>query len=288
MIDFLRVKLHCAGLILKDKDRSGAIGVFDLLRGYVKIVLVYIFWVRLFGSRPVKERILGLTFNFFSYVVFINLFEEIFIYKTYFFRSASKKPVIIDCGSNIGMSVLYFKKLYPGARITAFEADWDSFGLLERNIRDNNLGDVKTINRALYGVKGRAMKFYVNRSDRGNPVNGLIKRREEFSFSGKYEIRTETLSGYISGRVDFLKMDIEGAEYQVLAELSKKRKLRHINESVIEYHHHIDPETDKLGDILNMFENAGFGYQISTWTRPPFLKKRFQDLNIYFYSKSRN
>jgi hypothetical protein len=101
-------------------------------------------------------------------------------------------------------------------------------------------------------------------------------------------VLTDTLSGYMAGKIDFLKMDIEGAEHQVLNEISGKDKLKFIDKCVLEYHHHIDPDEDRLGVILSMFENAGFGYQLSTWTKPPFLEQKFQDINIYFYSKAHN
>src|SRR5262245_6977657 len=54
---------------------------------------------------------------------FVYMFEEIFAKASYSFHSDTDRPLIFDCGSNIGMSVLFFKKLYPTARITAFEPD---------------------------------------------------------------------------------------------------------------------------------------------------------------------
>ena len=54
---------------------------------------------------------------------FIWQFKEIFVDEIYKFDSKDEEPVIYDCGANIGMSCLYFKILYPKARITAFEGD---------------------------------------------------------------------------------------------------------------------------------------------------------------------
>jgi tRNA1(Val) A37 N6-methylase TrmN6 len=41
----------------------------------------------------------------------------------YNFKPSKEKPTIIDCGSNIGTSLLYFSKHYLAAKIIGFEAD---------------------------------------------------------------------------------------------------------------------------------------------------------------------
>src|SRR5262245_12859403 len=70
------------------------------------------------------------------------MIDEIFVSSLYRFQATSATPVILDCGSNIGVSVLFFKSLHPGARITAFEPSPTSFPLLERNVRENGLSGV--------------------------------------------------------------------------------------------------------------------------------------------------
>ena len=72
----------------------------------------------------------GKPVRLFDYDVLINpgptpadLYEDIFINRVYEFEASRPDPRIIDCGSNIGMSVLYFKHVYPEARIVGFEPD---------------------------------------------------------------------------------------------------------------------------------------------------------------------
>jgi len=64
---------------------------------------------------------LGLTISFLNIREFLEIFKDIFILKEYDFVSREENPKIIDCGSHVGLSVLFFKKKYPGARITAIE-----------------------------------------------------------------------------------------------------------------------------------------------------------------------
>lgn len=58
---------------------------------------------------------------------FIN---EIFTSNEYYFKPSCKQAFIIDCGAHIGMSVLYFKKMFPDSKIMAFEANPHNFELL--------------------------------------------------------------------------------------------------------------------------------------------------------------
>src|SRR5688500_18350648 len=65
--------------------------------------------MRLFQKRHRKGvlRLFHYTFEYFDFVTAVSLFEEIFVNRDYFFITDTKSPLIIDCGSNIGMSVLF-------------------------------------------------------------------------------------------------------------------------------------------------------------------------------------
>ena len=78
--------------------------------------------------------LLGYKISYLGEPQFRYLFNEIFMQAPYFFKSSNDPPLIFDCGSNIGMSVLFFKKLYPNARIVAFETDPFTFEILRRNV----------------------------------------------------------------------------------------------------------------------------------------------------------
>src|SRR4051812_5110722 len=83
-----------------------------------------------------------------QYVDLMSVFMEykdIFGQEIYGFEASGPQPRVIDGGGYIGMSVLYFKLRYPGARVTCFEPDAEIFRLLERNIHDNELEDVELV-----------------------------------------------------------------------------------------------------------------------------------------------
>lgn len=209
------------------------------------------------------------------------LFEEIFVGAPYFFHSATDQPVIIDCGSNIGMSVLFFKKLYPAARVAAFEPDPATFELLKKNVTQNGLEHVE-LHRCALGERDETADFYRSR-EAGGLMMSLMKERMD---GVKLSVPVRRLSQFIDAEIDLLKLDVEGAEDQVLGDLAASGKLARIRQIHLEYHHHIVAGMDRLGAILALLEQGGFGYQLlakcEKWATPG----AFQDVAIYAYRKN--
>ena len=239
-------------------------------------------FVRLFRMRPTGETILGFRMNFFDYRVFTSLFKQMFITREYYFRSKADDPFIIDCGSNIGMSVLFFKWLYPESTIVAFEPDRATFNLLEKNVRGNNLKNVEIFNKAVSDSDG-TIEFYSNPDNPGALTMSIYSTWNPEKIA--YNVDTVKLSRYITKTVDFLKMDIEGSEDAVIEELAQQDKLRLIREMVMEYHHHMNHGEDRLAKMLTILEKNGFGYQIHSVLKMPFQKEQYQNLMIYAYQK---
>ena len=265
------------GLILRNEPPQSKKG---LLLTYLKLRLKYLLSLKLLKFS--NEKIFGFKVRFFDYPSFILLFEEIFIKKDYYLNTKASSPVIIDCGSNIGMALLFFKKLYPGSKIIAFEPDKKTFEILKENVETNKLKYVEVVNKAVYNSEG-TIDFYYDPDHPGSLWMSVEKERLPKACG---QVDSVLLSNYVRGRVDFLKMDIEGAEYLVIEELSHRNKLKLIKEMVIEYHHHIKPADDNFSKILKILEENGFGYQISTFSIPqPLNKKKFQDISIYAYKK---
>ena len=73
-------------------------------------------------------------FLFSCNISFLHSLEEIFEEEVYRFQTENKTPLIIDCGANIGLSVLYFRRLFPNAKIIAFEPDEGIFKILQKNM----------------------------------------------------------------------------------------------------------------------------------------------------------
>jgi methylase of polypeptide subunit release factors len=76
--------------------------------------------------------------------------KEIFADEFYYFETPHPQPVILDCGANVGMSILYFKKLYPNAKITAFEASPEIASILHKNLSNNRISDIHVVDKAVW------------------------------------------------------------------------------------------------------------------------------------------
>jgi FkbM family methyltransferase len=85
----------------------------------------------------------------------------------YDFKADNKQPVIYDCGANIGVSALYYKILYPGSIIKAFEADSNIAGILKSNLTVNNIQGVDVINKAAW-INNDGVTFNVDNADGGS------------------------------------------------------------------------------------------------------------------------
>ncbi len=151
--------------------------------------------------------------------------DDIFAKNTYFFKSDSASPRIIDCGGHIGLAVLYFKSIYPTSKIITFEPNPEIFSLLKRNIVQNGLRGVEAVNAALSHENNRYGALYVGEDfihawdSTGTIKSDLWPNMDQYR---RISVQTARLSSYINGKVDFLKLDIEGAEYEVLKESRAK------------------------------------------------------------------
>jgi len=169
------------------------------------------------------------------------------------------------------MSILYFKHVYPDARIIGFEPDPAIFPYLKENISRNGLKDVQLIQAALAANEG-TLTFY---SD-GKYGSCLAEHLPTDIPEGwtKYEVPCVRLRDYLTEPVDFLKMNIEGAEWEMLA--ASEDRLRLVREMVIEYHH-LPGLQRTLHKILELLHCQGFEYLINDFdsetnsgVRPPF------------------
>lgn len=226
---------------------------------------------------PASERVLGWDIAFSHYATLAYLFRDVFVAAPYRVPAASASPVVVDCGANIGLSVLYFRRRFPQARIVAFEPDPDAFALLRRNLDRNGAQDVELHQVAVGGSDGTVSFFY----DPAKPAGAHAGAVGRSTLSASRDVAARRLSALMPERVDILKLDVEGLEADVILELRDSGALDRVTSLVVEYHLGLDGRA-ALGGTLTLLEQAGFGYHLATAEDHPVLPPgSFQDVLLY-------
>lgn len=152
-----------------------------------------------------------------------------------FFTPADEFPLIIDCGANIGVSILEWKYRWPTCRIICFEPDPYAFALLQKNVIKNDLPGVQCFCTAISDQSGEGELFGQighGADSRGNSLRPEWGDREDSDLS---VVRCERLGPYLSEeKVSFLKLDIEGMEEAVLRDIFPL--LKNVDSAYIEVH----------------------------------------------------
>jgi FkbM family methyltransferase len=197
-------------------------------------------------------NLLGGNFEVADANSFLAQYKAIFKQQLYRFDTRKDAPLIIDGGANVGASVLYFKRSYPGSRIIAFEPDPDIFQILAKNCAAFELKNVELIPKALWTHEG-TVKF-----DRDGAEAGRIVQDTKSLHA--VEISACRLGGYLEQEIDLLKLDLEGAELEVL--LDCVDKLSNVDKIIVEYHSFKD-QPQKLHILTQTLHDAGFRLHIS-------------------------
>lgn len=212
----------------------------------------------------------------------LHTYRDIFVNEIYLFKAKQADPVILDCGSNIGLSVLYFKTIYPNALVWAFEPDKSNFELLEKNIQQNQLKMVNAASKAVWIQDG-----FISFSGKGSEASRIDANNED---GGAHQVPCIRLKTFMQdfATIDFLKMDIEGGEYAVLKDIAEE--LHRVQHFFLEYHGKTT-ETNQLKELLEIINRQGFQVYIRNAAdklKHPFIEKstgtQFDvQLNIFCY-----
>jgi FkbM family methyltransferase len=167
------------------------------------------------------------------------VFGNVFMDEEYSFGLPSSANVIVDVGANIGLTPIYYAKIFPNARIFAIEAERSNFELMLKNVQ--TYSNITPIHAALWGSEG-----YISIAD---PLPGAFGSWGFTVSSKPGDVRAITISSLIRDfgidHIDLLKIDIEGAEKEVFEACDWQDRLDSI---VIELH---DRYTPGCSEVVN-------------------------------------
>ena len=161
-----------------------------------------------------------------------HIFNQIFIREEVNFGSDIDPKIIIDCGANIGLSTLYFRRQFPDSLIISIEPELSNFNMLLKNA--SNYNKINCIHAAVWKENSN-----VSIIDNGEGTASFITR--ELESAGNIIEQTPALtiraimSQFNISFVDLIKMDIEGSEYE-LFDYKPEEWTERINMLAVELH----------------------------------------------------
>ncbi|MGZ3420122.1 MAG: FkbM family methyltransferase [Polyangiales bacterium] len=157
-------------------------------------------------------------------------FEQVFLERDYQVEFGFTPQIIVDGGANVGYATIYFANRYPNARIFAVEPDLSNFEILKKNVAPYK--NVTPIRAALWS---RKTNLRISNPD----DHKWAIRVEECDGAADDTIPALTIDDLIElggeGRIDLLKLDVEGAEREVFG-ANYETWLRKVRAIVIELH----------------------------------------------------
>ncbi|MDE6844906.1 MAG: FkbM family methyltransferase [Lachnospiraceae bacterium] len=153
-------------------------------------------------------------------------------------RLSTKSPIIIDAGANIGLFSRLILRNYPDARIYAVEPESYNFKILKSNTRQY------PVNCVWGGVWSHDCKLKVVSGDIGE-WGFIVSEVEESDEAIKAISFDSIIKKYSLERIDLLKIDVEGSEYEIFNS-ENLDWLKICKAVVIETHDHIVKGTDEM------------------------------------------
>jgi FkbM family methyltransferase len=157
--------------------------------------------------------------------------------------------------------------LFPASTIVALEPDPAIFPFLKENVRRNGLEGVELVHAAVADCAGTLTFFSDAKYGSRLVVNDDSAPSEGWE---RFEVPSVRLDSLLDEPVDFMKVNIEGAETAALEAAGDA--LRKVNEMIIEYHH-LPGLPRTLHRLLAILDEGGFEYLVHDYyseRRGPF------------------
>ena len=223
-------------------------------------------------------------------IFFLNFFD--FLHKkkiiNFFHRNKINLKRIIDVGAHHGETINLFLKYFNPEKIYSFEASPQNYIILKKNYSklDQNLKKIIQIENIALGKNNRTQSFNQTHESSSSTFNKINIKSNYFSrkklflglgqdmdFFKKIELKIISLDSYFSeynlDKIDLLKIDTEGFEYEVLQGFQKNMK----KVNYILFEHHYDDmikKNYKFKDIIRLLKHNNF--KLIYKTKMPFRK----------------
>lgn len=235
-------------MLRKIKYYLQIIPLIKYVQNWYDIILIYFFSNRQF----VLNLRDGTNFKISHYLDALTV-KEIFVENDYHINLKNPKT-IIDIGANIGAFSILQSKKYPGAKIFSFEPSKKTFTLIKYNTKINNCSNINLYNFGIW--KKRIKTFFYS-----NKASGLSSLFKKAGREGAHRetVKMDTLAKvFLKNKIkscDLVKMDCEGAEYEIILNLPPWL-LAKVKNFAIEYHDSLTEHTHI--ELVEFLTKTGF------------------------------
>ena len=160
----------------------------------------------------------GISLEFDDKIASEHLFDEIFLGNCYYVSQIKEMKIVVDIGANIGFFTHYAIMNSPNTKVYSVEPDPRNFKILTRNIRMNNLENrINAFNNVLFSGKQRELSFFQSLHNPGwSSVYKAAGAKDGLEISVTSISMSKFLHDNGLNNVDFLKIDAEGSEYDII------------------------------------------------------------------------
>jgi len=166
---------------------------------------------------------------------------------------------VIDVGAGVGDFAIFAATRHPTNVVYAFEPFPESFRLLQENLRRNGVENVYPFDQAIAAQTGRV---YLDISS-NEPLQFGTARPSDHHIEVTSLSLADALARTATRYCDLLKMDCEGAEYDILFQ-APDAVFPRIARLVMEYHEGVTPYSHR--DLVSFLQAQGF--QVRTYPNP--------------------
>ncbi|EKD94214.1 MAG: SAM-dependent methyltransferase [uncultured bacterium] len=190
-----------------------------------------------------------------------GIFNEIFYYKFYNPKNFEiyNNDTIVDVGAHIGLFGLYATSCAKNVKVYCFEPSIINYQLLNKNIMNNNLQLIKTFNLAVNN-SNKKEKLYL---DNSNDSHGFYSKSIDNQFTTVNCISLEKIiENNKIKKINLLKMDCEGCEYNILYNLPNK--IFEIIEKIV-FEVHIKKSNHDPDNLIKFLSKKGYKVNKKEW-----------------------
>lgn len=217
--------------------------------------------IRFFDHFNLNKKMILLKYRKIRLVLFyrdLETYKEIFESSVYDRFDLKRDWIVIDCGANIG---LYTIKVAPKVKkVISIEPNPHNFNMLLLNLKINRLKNVVPLNLAVYSRK-KLIKIYGE-----GPTSSIFKPRHSEIYEKVVAIPLDSITKELR-KIDLLKIDVEGAEIEVLKGASNTlKKTRNL---ILEVHPFL-VDDKKVWEILEKYS-----FRLKKYSHPdPLISER--------------